>query len=102
MLAERKVYTTTNKLQSEIIEQLCKNTMDVKNWGSKVFGSRLFSSSNNLWNNCNTIVMTGMSMKPPNDINYVLVECNYFLKPPRQIIGILIMIYIQEHLSDSK
>ena len=39
-------------------------------------------------------------MKPPKDINYVSVEFNSFLKPPRQMKGCLVMIYIQEHISE--
>ena len=46
--------------------------------------------------------MTGVSMKPPKDVIYVSVECNSFIKSPRQIKGCLLMIYIQEHLSDSE
>ena len=41
-------------------------------------------------------------MKPPKDLIYVSVECNSFIKSPRQIKGCLLMIYIQEHLSDSE
>ena len=43
-----------------------------------------------------------MRMESPKDINYVSVECIYFLKTPIQIKGSLIMIYIQEHLFDSE
>ena len=46
--------------------------------------------------------MTGVRMKPPKDIKYVLVECNSFLKLPRQMKGFLIMIYIQVIISDSE
>ena len=41
-------------------------------------------------------------MKPPKDINYVLFECNYSLKSPRQMKFFLIMVYIKEYHSDSK
>ena len=46
--------------------------------------------------------MTKVKMKPPKDINFVLVECNSFLKSPRKIKGCLIMVYIQEHNPDSE
>ena len=38
--------------------------------------------------------------EPPKDINYVLVEWNYFLKPQIKMKSCLILIYIQELLSD--
>ena len=46
--------------------------------------------------------MTGASMKPPKDINVLLVECNYSLKYPRQMKGCIIMVYIQELHYDSE
>ena len=41
-------------------------------------------------------------MKPPKDISYVLVEFNSFLKLTRKMKRFLIMVYIQEHHSDSE
>ena len=46
-----------------------------------------------------TIVLTGIRMKPPKDIKYILVQFNSFIKSPRQMKGCLVMIYIQEHIS---
>ena len=41
-------------------------------------------------------------MKPPKDISYVWVECNYLLKSLRQNKGCLDMVYIQERHSESE
>ena len=41
-------------------------------------------------------------MKTPKDITYILVECNYLLKPPKQMKGRLLMIYMQEYHSNSE
>ena len=76
--------------------------MDLKNFGLKLVGSSQFLLSKSLWNNWHTIVLTGMSMKPTNKINYILVECNSFLKSPSQMKLCLVIIYIQEQLSDSE
>ena len=73
------------KWKSESGEQCFLNNMDFKNYGSKVVGSRQFFLSKSLWNERNTIFLTGVRMKPPKNINCVLVEYNYFLKPPRLI-----------------
>ena len=41
-------------------------------------------------------------MKPPQEINFFLVECYPFLKFPRQLKVCLNIVYIQEHHSESK
>ena len=41
-------------------------------------------------------------MKPPKEINYVSVECNLFQNSPMQINVCIIMINIQEHISEGK
>ena len=41
-------------------------------------------------------------MKPPKDFNYLLFECNSFKKPPRQLKGCILMLYIQHIFSDSE
>ena len=46
--------------------------------------------------------ITGLKMKTPKDMDFILFECNYFPKPPRQMKDCLIMVYIQEHHSDSE
>ena len=43
--------------------------------------------------------MTGVRIKPPRDINYDLVEC--IVSNTTKTEKYLIMVYIQEHLSDS-
>ena len=57
--------------------------MDLKNCGSKVVGSSCFPFYKFIWNDWDTIVLTGARMKPPKDIKYVLFVYNSFLKPPR-------------------
>ena len=79
-----------------------KNNMDLKSCGSKVVGSRRFSLSKYFWNDLHTIFLTGTRMKPPQDTNYVLVELNYFIKPPIKMKGFLVMIYIQVHIYNSE
>ena len=41
-------------------------------------------------------------MKPPKDINYVLVEFNSFLKSQRQMKSCLFIIYLKAILSDNE
>ena len=55
-----------------------------------------------IWNNWHTIVLTGVRMKPPKEINYALAEYNSFIKSPKLMKGCLVIIYIQEHLSKSE
>ena len=69
--------------------------MYLKNSESELVGSRNFSLSKSLWGNCYTIVLTGVMVKPHNEINYVLVECYSFIKSLIQMKGCLFMIYIQ-------
>ena len=69
--------------------------MDIKNFGSKVVGTRQFYLSRSFWNNYHTIFLTGVRIKLPKDINYVLVEFNSFLKSPIQIKGCIVIIYTQ-------
>ena len=80
----------------------CVEKYGFKNCGSKLFGSRRIFLYKYLWNNYHTKVPTRVRMKPPNDIIFLLVECNSFLKTPRQMKGCLIMVYIQEHHSESE
>ena len=42
------------------------------------------------------MVLTGVTMKSPKDMNYVLVGCNLFIEPPKKMKGFPIMIEIQE------
>ena len=65
----------------------CVKNMDMKNCGTKVVGSTRFFLSKYLLNNWNTIVLKGVRIKPPKEINYVLFECNYFPKTPRKMKG---------------
>ena len=44
--------------------------------------------------------MSGVRTKPPKEIRYVSVECNSFIKSPRQIKCCLVTIYIQVHISE--
>ena len=76
--------------------------MNLEKCGLKIVGSRHFFLSNFLWNKWHTIVITGVSMKKPKDINCVLVEWNSFLKSPRQMKVCIVMIYIQEHIPDNE
>ena len=46
------------------------------------------------------MVPTGEKMKTPKQINYVLFECNLFLKSPRKMKGSLVIIYIQVQFSE--
>ena len=75
--------------------------MDLNNCGSKLFVYMRFFLSGSLWNYCHTMVFTGVRMKPSKSIKYVLVECNLFLKYPRQMKGCIVIIYIQEHITGS-
>ena len=68
----------------------------------KVVGSSNFPLSKSLCNDWHAIVLTGTRMKPPKDTKYVLVECNSFLKSPIQMKSCLVIIYIQEHISESE
>ena len=54
----------------------CEKNMDLNNCGSKLVGYRHFFLYKYLCNNCNTIFLTGARMKPPKEINHLLVECN--------------------------
>ena len=60
----------------KVVKICVKNNMDFKKCGSKVVGFRHFYISKYLCNNRHTIFLTGGRMKPPKEINYVLVECN--------------------------
>ena len=81
-----QIYRTTPlRLQSLSSKQLCKKSYGFKNCGPKVFLSRRSFLSKSFWNNCNTVVLTGLMMKPPKEIKYFLVECNYFLKSQRKL-----------------
>ena len=50
--------------------------MDLNDRGSEVVGYRRFLLSKYIWNNWYTIAPKGVRLKPPKDINNVLVECN--------------------------
>ena len=39
-------------------------------------------------------------MKPPNDIKYISVEFNSFIKSPIHMKGYIVMIYIQVQISE--
>ena len=76
--------------------------MDFQNFGSKVVGSRQFLPSKSLWNSLHAIFLTGVMNKPRKDIKFVLVERNFFLTSTSQMKVFLLMVYIQEHHSDSE
>ena len=76
----------------KVVNSFVKNDMYLNNFESKVFGSRRFSLSKYLLNYWHNIVMTGVIMKPPKYIKYVLVEYKLFLKAPIQMKGCLVMI----------
>ena len=46
------------------------------------------------------MVITGIIMKPPKEIKYVLVKCNSFIKSPKQMKGCIFIIYIQVHMTE--
>ena len=73
-----------------------KKNMDLKSCGSKVVGYRRFFLSKSLSNNWNTIVLTRVRTKTSKNINFALVECNSFLKSPRQKKHFIIRLYIKE------
>ena len=100
MLVERQFIPTPTKWKSESSEQLCKNNTDLNNFRSKVVGYMSSFLSKSLWNDCHTTVLTGAMVKPSKDNKYVLVELNSFIKPLRQWKGGLVIIYIQEHISE--
>ena len=85
MLYESKVSINPPELKSESSEQLYKNDMDLKNSVSKVAEYRGFFVSKYLNTYWNSIILTGVVMKPPKYIKYVLVKCNSFIKLPIQI-----------------
>ena len=74
--------------------------MDLERCVSKVFGSRRYFLSECLWNDWYTIVLIGAGMKQPNHMNYILVECNSFIRSPRQMKYCQVLIYIQIHISE--
>ena len=76
--------------------------MDFQNFGSKVVGSRQFLPSKSLWNSLHAIFLTGVMNKPRKDIKFVLVERNFFLTSTSQMKVFILMVYIQEHHSDSE
>ena len=79
----------------KLLNSCVKKNMDLNRCGSKLVESRHLLLTKSLFNNWHTMVMTGVIMKPPKVINYILVECNFNLKPPIQMKGWLIIIYIQ-------
>ena len=56
--------------------------MDLNNYEFKVVVSRLFFLSKSLCNYWHNVVLKGVIMKPPNEIKYVSVEFNSFIKSP--------------------
>ena len=84
----------------KVVSIFVKKYMDLKNCGSKLFGSRHFPPSKHIWNECNTIVLTGVRIKPPKNIRYVSIVYNSFLKSPIQMKFCLVIIFIQVHISD--
>ena len=86
----------------KVVNSCVLKNMDLKNCGSKLVRSRHFSLSESLWNNRHAIFLIGMSIKLPKDIKYVLFEYNSFIKSPRKMKGCLVIIYIQEQISESK
>ena len=80
---------------------ICVNiNIDLK-FRPKVVWSRRFPLSKSICKDWHTIVMKEARMKTPNDIMYVLIEYNLFLKSTRQIKYFPVMIYMQEYISDS-
>ena len=76
--------------------------MDFKNCGSKIVKSSQFFLSKYLCNNWHDIFLTEVGIKPPKDINYVSIECSSCLKLPRKMEGCIIVVYVQEHHSESE
>ena len=68
LLVDRQVSTTPRKWKIQSSEQFCKKIW-IKTCGSKLVGTRCFFLSRSLLNSWHTIVLTGVSMKPPNYIN---------------------------------
>ena len=71
--------------------------MNLNKRGSKVVGSRRFTLFKYICTDCHTKFLTGLNMKPPKDINCVLIECNYFLTSPGQMKDCFVMIHIKVH-----
>ena len=80
----------------KVVNSCVKNNTDLNNYGSKLFASRGFLLSKSLCNNWYAIVLTGVRMKPPKDINYISFECNYFPKSPPSLSGINVLEYESE------
>ena len=78
----------------EVVTSCVKTTWLKKNCKPKVIGSRLLFLSKSLFNSWDDIVLTGVIMNPANDIDFVLLENNSFLKSQRQMKGCIIMVYI--------
>ena len=76
----------------KVLNSCVKNNTDLNRCASKLVESRHLLITKSLFNNCHTILLTRMIMKPPKVINYILVECNFNLKPPIQMKGWLIII----------
>ena len=83
----------------KVVNSCVKNDMDLNNSESKVVVSRHFFLSESLYNYWHNIVLKGVIMKPPNDIKYLSVEFNLFIKSPIHMKGCIVMIYIQVHIS---
>ena len=84
----------------KVVNSCVKKYVDLKICGSKLVVSRIFTLYKSICDNGHAMVLTGMKLKPPKNINYVLVECNSFLKLLIPMKVSLLMIYTQEHISE--
>ena len=79
----------------KVMNSCVKNDMDLKNYFSKLVGTRCFFLSKYINKYWRSIVLKGKIMKPPKYIKYVLVECNYLIKLPRHVKVCLVIILNQ-------